>query len=126
MSRQARQRRRPHGRGGRAKVTLTVGGTAFAAVLIAVLAGISWGVKVAHSEKPVRDLKRHVSGGLSSVYAANDERLGFIQADVLRTPVGWNSIPPGLRAATAAIQDQRFYHHDRVDFEGIIRAAVKD
>jgi penicillin-binding protein 1A len=107
-------------------VTLIVGGTAFAAALIAVLAGISWGLKVAHSEKPVRDLNRHVSGGLSSVYAANGERLGFIQADVLRTPVGWNSIPASLRDATVAIEDQRFYKHEGVDFEGIIRAAVKD
>jgi penicillin-binding protein 1A len=102
------------------------GGVLFAAVLIAVIAGVSWGVKVAHSEKPVRDLKRHVSGGVSSVFAANGERLGFIQSDVLRTPVGSSAMPNSLREATVAIEDQRFYKHNGVDFEGIIRAAVKD
>jgi len=126
MSRQARQRRRRHGHGGRGKVALIVGGTIFAALLIATLAGVGWGLKVARSEKPVHDLKRHVSGGLSSVYAANGERLGFIQSDVLRTPVGWSAIPANLRNATVAIEDQRFYKHDGVDFEGILRAALKD
>jgi penicillin-binding protein 1A len=125
MSRVARQRRR-QARGGRGKVVLIVGGTLFAALLIAALAGISWGLKVAHSEKPVRDLKKHISGGLSSVYAANGERLGFIQADVLRTPVGYDAIPANLRNATVAIEDQRFYKHHGVDVEGIIRAAFKD
>jgi penicillin-binding protein 1A len=107
-------------------VILIGGGVLFAAVLIAAIAGVSWGVKVAHSEKPVRDLKRHVSGGVSSVFAANGERLGFIQSDVLRTPVGSSAMPNSLREATVAIEDQRFYKHNGVDFEGIIRAAVKD
>jgi penicillin-binding protein 1A len=126
MSRGARQRRRRHGRGGRAKLALIVGGIAFAAVAIAAVAAVSWGLKAAHSEKPVRDLKRHVSGGVSSVFAANGERLGFIQSDVLRTPVGTSAMPTDLRDATVAIEDQRFYKHDGVDLEGIIRAAVKD
>jgi penicillin-binding protein 1A len=126
MSRQARQRRRRHGRGGRAKLALILGGTLLTAALIATLAGVSWGLKVAHSVKPVHDLKRHVTGGSSQVFASNGERLGFIQSDVLRTPVGWSAMPANLRNATVSIEDQRFYKHHGVDVEGIVRAAVKD
>ena len=31
-----------------------------------------------------------------------------------------------LKQATVAIEDQRFYKHKGVDYEGIIRAAVKN
>ncbi len=125
MSRQSRQRRRRKG-SGRTRLALIAGGTIFVALLIAALAGVSWGVKVADSIGPVKTLKKRVTGGSSQVFAANDERLGFIQSDELRTPVGWNAIPAYLKDATVSIEDQRFWKHHGVDFEGIIRAAVKD
>jgi penicillin-binding protein 1A len=60
------------------------------------------------------------------VFASDGTRLGFIQADQLRTPVGWSEIPTDLKNATVAIEDQRFYKHNGVDLTGIFRAAVKD
>ena len=65
-------------------------------------------------------------GGSSQVFAADGTRLGFIQSDELRTPVGWSEIPTDLKNATVAIEDQRFYKNDGVDLTGIFRAAVKD
>ena len=53
-------------------------------------------------------------------------RLGFIQSDDLRSPVGWSEIPTDLKNATVAIEDQRFYKNDGVDLTGIFRSAVKD
>ena len=37
-----------------------------------------------------------------------------------------DEIPDVVREATVAIEDQRFYEHQGVDFEGIVRAAVKN
>ena len=39
-------------------------------------------------------------------------------------PVG--RIPDTMRQATVAIEDRRFYKHGGVDFEGVIRAAIKN
>ena len=67
-----------------------------------------------------------LGGGSSQVFAADGTRLGFIQSDELRTPVGWSEIPADLKNATVAIEDQRFYKNNGVDLTGIFRAAVKD
>ena len=37
-----------------------------------------------------------------------------------------DQIPDVVREATVAIEDRRFYKHQGVDFEGIVRAAVKN
>jgi penicillin-binding protein 1A len=65
-------------------------------------------------------------GATSAVYATNGRRLGFIQNDELRTPVPSKEIPRMLKDATVAIEDERFFAHTGVDFEGIVRAAIKN
>ena len=45
---------------------------------------------------------------------------------MLRTPVPSSRIPDTLRQATVAIEDRRFYKHGGVDFEGVVRAAIKN
>ena len=52
------------------------------------------------------------------MFAADGTRLGFIQSDELRSPVGWDEIPADLKNATVAIEDQRFYKNDGVDLTG--------
>ena len=37
-----------------------------------------------------------------------------------------NQIPTRLREATVAIEDRRFYQHGALDYQGIVRAGVKD
>jgi penicillin-binding protein 1A len=126
MSRQARKRRRRHhGRGG-TRFALIAGGTALTAVIVATIVAIAYVLNVAASATPPNKLHPLVTGGSSQVFAADGTRLGFIQSDELRTPVGWNAIPAQLRDATVAIEDQRFYKHHGVDVTGIFRAAVKD
>ncbi len=62
-------------------------------------------------------------GANSIVYAADGSRLGFIQSDEARTPIGLDQIPEDLQKATVAIEDSRFYEHGGYDLEGIARAA---
>ena len=47
-------------------------------------------------------------------------------ATTLRTPVAAVADPAASRNATVAIEDRRFYKHGGVDFEGIVRAAIKN
>src|SRR4051794_7730671 len=75
---------------------------------------------------PLDSLKPRDLGSQSEVRAADGTRLGFIQSNELRRPVGGSRIPKSLKQATVAIEDQRFYHHKGVDYAGVVRAAVKN
>jgi penicillin-binding protein 1A len=104
-----------------------------AGLLVAGLVGLSaagvvaaWVYKTAASAPPLTSLKQRNPGSLSEVFAADGTRLGFIQADDLVQPVNSQVIPQSLKQATVAIEDQRFYKHSGVDYEGIIRAAYKN
>ncbi|HYM54139.1 MAG TPA: transglycosylase domain-containing protein [Solirubrobacteraceae bacterium] len=126
MSRQARKRRRRHGGGGATRSLFIGGGVLAAALVIGAIAAVGYVLNVAQSAPALDTLHPILSGGSSQVFAADGTRLGFIQSDELRTPVGWSEIPADLKNATVAIEDQRFYKHDGVDLTGIFRAAVKD
>jgi penicillin-binding protein 1A len=126
MSRQARQRRRRHNRAGPARILLIGGGVFAAALIVGAIAAVGYVLHVAQSAPAIETLRPLVGGGSSQVYAANGTRLGFIQADQLRSPVSWSEIPANLKNASIAIEDQRFYKNDGVDLTGIFRSAVKD
>ena len=117
------RRRRQHG-GGLAKALL-----AGAVVgIVAILGGLSlvlYVVHVAATAPPLASLKPKEPGENSIVYAADGQRLGVIQADELRRHVQGDQCPEVFREATVAIEDQRFYKHKGVDYEGVVRAAVK-
>ena len=83
-------------------------------------------LSVAASAPPLQSLKPIDQGTSSAVYAADGSRLGFIQSDEIRTPIPLDRIPDSMRAATIAIEDERFYQHGGVDYEGIVRAAFKN
>ena len=95
-------------------------------LIVGTIAAVGYVLHIAGSAPALSSLHPILSSGSSQVFAADGTRLGFIQADDLRSPVGWNEIPTDLKNATVAIEDQRFYKNDGVDLTGIFRSAVKD
>ena len=126
MSRSQRNRRRRRGHGGprnKALLALLVVGVV---VGLAGLSVVGWVVSTAASAPPISSLKERDPGSNSEVLAADGTRLGFIAATELRQPIAGRHIPKILKDATIAIEDERFYRHKGVDYEGLIRAAVKN
>ena len=95
-------------------------------IALAGLAVVGWIVGVAQSAPNIDQLKPRDPGQVSEVFAADGTPLGYIQSDILRTYVHNNQIPAAIKQATVAIEDRRFYQHGGVDYQGILRAAIKD
>ena len=93
---------------------------------IAGLSVVGWVVSTAASAPAITTLKERNPGSNTEVLAADGTRLGFISADELSRPVTGDALPKVLKDATIAIEDERFYKHQGVDYEGIVRAAVKN
>jgi membrane peptidoglycan carboxypeptidase len=63
----------------------------------------------------------------SIIYAADGQTaLATIWLDENRKVVPLRDVPKRVRNAVIAIEDDRFYQHDGVDYRGIARAAVAD
>ena len=123
MTYRERQRyRRTHRR---SKLLLALAVLLLAGV-IAALSLAGYVLSVAASAPPLDSLKPVEQGTSSSVYAVDGTRLGYIQSDEIRTPIPLKRIPESMQAATIAIEDERFYEHAGVDYEGIARAAFKN
>ena len=91
------------------------------------VAGVAaWVMNVADSAPDINQLKPRDPGQLSEVYASDGSLLGYITSDVLRTYASGKAIPRVLKRATVAIEDRRFYKHGGIDYEGVVRAAMKD
>ncbi|MBX5468390.1 MAG: PBP1A family penicillin-binding protein [Thermoleophilaceae bacterium] len=93
---------------------------------VAVLSVVGYILAIAATAPDLSELRPIDRGSLSKVYAANGELLGYVQSYNLRTPIPWRDMPPNLRNATVAIEDQRFYKHGGVDYESIVRAAFRN
>jgi penicillin-binding protein 1A len=106
-------------------VLLGLGVLATVAV-IGILAAVGYVLAIAATAPDIDELKPADKGQLSVVYAVDGSRLGFIQSDVLRRVIPWRDIPVDLRRATVAIEDERFYKHDGVDLNAIVRAGIKN
>jgi penicillin-binding protein 1A len=121
-----RNRRRARRRGGIGGKLVLVGAAVLALVVVAVIGVTSWVLDVAADAPSLATCKPIDKGGNSTLYAADDSKLGMIASDEARTPVSIKRIPKTLQLATVAIEDQRFYQHGGIDYEGIARAALKD
>jgi penicillin-binding protein 1A len=118
-----RSRRRQGGIG--AKLLFVFGGV-FVLLAITVIAVASWVLDVAADAPSLRACKPIDRGGNTVLYAADGSKLGIVASPQLRSLVSIDRVPKSVQLATVAIEDQRFYQHDGLDYEGILRAAVKD
>ena len=123
MSHSARIRRRRRSGGGASRwfllgfLLLILGGVGVAA------AAAGWVIRTANDGPTLSTYTPRDPGGLTKVLASDGTRLGFIQNDDLIETAAAKDFPEVLNQATVAIEDERFYKHTGVDYEGIIRAA---
>lgn len=125
-SRRERQRRRNRSKSGPGLFILLSLGVTTAVAAIVGLSFVGYVVSIANSAPDITELKPLDQGENSVVYAKDGTRLGVIQSDILRSPIASTEIPQVMKDATVAIEDQRFYQHKGVDFEGVIRAGIKN
>src|SRR5918997_1138314 len=125
MTQRQRKLRRRRRHTGRSSVLLGVGVLVTVAV-IAAISAVGYVLAIASTAPDLSELKADDKGQLSVVYAADGSKLGFIQSDTLRRVRPWREIPVHLRRATVAIEDERFYKHEGVDLNAIVRAGIKN
>jgi penicillin-binding protein 1A len=95
-------------------------------LVMAALFAAGWVVSVADSAPNLSQLRPRDPHPPTAVYAANGALLGYIHSDNLYIPVKNSQIPTIVKQATVAIEDRRFYQHGPLDYQGIIRAGIKD
>ncbi len=96
------------------------------AITVGALAIAGWVVNVAHSAPNLNTLKPFVPGSPSQVFASDGTSMGYIWSPSVHTELAGATIPQELKDATIAIEDRRFYQHGALDYQGILRAAIKD
>ena len=126
MSRHERNRRKARNKAGPGRFIFLTIGVFVTVAALAVCGGIAWVLSVSASAPDLSELKPAKKGAVSVVYAADGTVLARLSSDVLRTPLKQAQIPELMRNATVAVEDKRFFDHDGVDYEGVIRAAIKN
>ena len=96
------------------------------AVAIAALLAVGWVVATADSAPNLSQLSPRHANPPTEIFAADGTPLGYVHTNTVFEYAAQNQIPTRLRQATVAIEDRRFYQHGALDYQGIVRAGVKD
>lgn len=99
---------------------------AVATLVVALIGGLGGVLLALMQNMPeIRQLESYRPSIATSVYSADGELLGqfFIER---RIPVRLAACPTALKQAIIAIEDQNFYSHIGIDFQGIARAIYED
>ncbi len=60
----------------------------------------------------------------TQIYAADGTLLAYLHGEENRTVISGKQIPDIMRHALVSIEDERYYRHNGVDFQGFVRAFV--
>jgi penicillin-binding protein 1A len=128
MSHYQRKQRRRQSRGGHKarNIVVVASGVIFGALAIGIIAVVGYVISIESTTPNLDELKPINKGETSAVYAANGRLLGYVRSSIIRQPVPEEDMPQDVRNATVAIEDSRFYKHHGVDYEGVLRAAIKN
>src|SRR4051794_12392347 len=127
MTHYQRKQRRHKKSGGKARNTVVIGlGVLLAVLGIGLASVLGYVISIAATTPNIDELKPIDKGQTSAVYAANGRLLGYVRSSIIRQPIVEDDITDPTRQATVAIEDNRFYKHHGVDFEGVVRAAMKN
>ncbi|HEU5213809.1 MAG TPA: PBP1A family penicillin-binding protein [Gaiellaceae bacterium] len=95
-------------------------------VVFAIIAASFGGAAAALDNCSLDSLRPVSQGENSRVYDGSGVLLGYIPTERNRQPTALQNVSSWMQRATVAIEDRRFYEHGGVDWEGILRAAIKD
>jgi penicillin-binding protein 1A len=99
---------------------------AVCAVAISALLAVGWVVATADSAPNLSTLSARTPNPPTEIFAGDGTPLGYVHTNNIYEQAGPNQIPTRLKEATVAIEDRRFYQHGALDYQGIVRAGVKD
>ena len=94
------------------------------AVIIGTSAGIGVFKGIIDTAPDISNISVTPKGFSTFVYDTDGNQIAkLVSTDSNRIPVTWDMIPENLAHAFVAIEDSRFYEHNGIDIQGIIRAA---
>lgn len=93
--------------------------------IIGAAAGIGTFNGIIATAPDIANLDVSPSGFSTFVYDIEGRQIGkLVSTDSNRIPVAMSQIPEDLAHAFVAIEDERFYDHNGIDIQGIIRAGL--
>ncbi len=97
-----------------------------ALVIIGTSAGIGVFNGIIATAPDISNIDVTPSGFSTFVYDTEGNQIAkLVSTDSNRIPVTMDMVPEDLAHAFVAIEDERFYEHNGIDIQGIIRAGVK-
>ncbi len=94
-------------------------------VIVGASAGIGVFNGIRDTAPDIGNISVTPKGFSTFVYDTDGNQIAkLVSTDSNRIPVTWDMIPDHLAKAFVAIEDERFYEHNGIDIQGIIRAGV--